>query len=64
LPDPDYGNKPHLEGVTYKIESGKEYHLTEIFERLDNESILIEYIKYRLFPGKFPNETTVKCLCG
>lgn len=64
---PDYektGEKPHLEGLTYRLEKGKEYQLTEIFERLDNEPILIEYIKYRLFPGKFPNESTSQCLCG
>lgn len=64
---PDYqktGEKPHLEGLIYKFEKGKEYQLTEIFERLDNEPILIDYIKYRLFPGKFPNESTSQYLCG
>ena len=51
---PDYkvsGEKPHLEGLPRKIEECDVYHVAEIFERIDNELILADYIKYRLFPG-------------
>lgn len=56
---PDYqgsGDKPHLEGLTRKVEEGDVYHVAEIFGRIDNEPILADYIKYRLFPGKFPTQ--------
>lgn len=56
---PDFkvsGDKPHLEGLTRKIEECDVYHVAEIFERIDNEPILTDYIKYRLFPGKFPTQ--------
>ena len=56
---PDFkvsGDTPHLEGLTRKIEECDVYHVAEIFERIDNEPILTDYIKYRLFPGKFPTQ--------
>lgn len=56
---PDYkvsGAEPHLEGLTRKIEECDVYHVAEIFARIDNEPILADYIKYRLFPGKFPTQ--------
>lgn len=56
---PDFkvsGDKPHLEGLSRKIEECDVYHVAEIFERIDNEPILTDYIKYRLFPGKFPTQ--------
>ena len=56
---PDFkasGDKPHLEGLTRKVGEDDAFHVTEIFERIDNEPILADYIKYRLFPGKFPTQ--------
>ena len=50
------GEKPHLGGLAYKVEPGYEYQVDAIFMRIDNEPILEDYIKYRLFPGKFPSQ--------
>ena len=45
----------HLDGMTKNV-TGALHHINSVYELIDNQALLKEYIMYRLFPAEFAGD--------
>jgi len=48
-------DKNHPDGMTKNVTDAM-YHISSVYELIDNQPVLKEYIMYRLFPAEFAGD--------